>query len=144
MGAARRPGSVAMIIAVGLVTTTARAEPPQPIPGEGILCALALYSVANEVARVCRPSDPPQLGVELGHAVDRLTEYITTNGGGTPAEVEEFKRQQGGVGRAADVLCKGDALMIYEGIRHMSPDALRLSVDSAVARPGKPTWGVCI
>ena len=86
----------------------------EPAPGEGVYCALAIYSVVSQVAQVCRPTEAPKFQAGLNDAVARLGDYVVKNGGGSRADVERFKKEQGGVGTPKDKLCQGDPLMMYE------------------------------
>lgn len=120
------------------------AQEREPPPGEGIFCALAIYSYVDQVAAACRPTEAPELRAALRESVARLKTYVLANGGGTEAEVEQFLRDQGGVGAAKERLCTGDPLMMYEAIKRSGPAQLRSGIGTMVARPGKPTWGTCL
>lgn len=135
--------AAAILAALSAVSTSAAAERPS-VPGEGVYCALAIYSVVNQVAAVCRPDESPELRAELRNAVDRLSTYVVQNGGGSLADVKRFMQEQGGVGRTPTELCRGQPLFLYEGLRKSGPQPLRKLVDAATARPGKPTWGTCL
>ena len=144
--------SVALLAITFVSSSTASAQRPSsstesrdPPPGEGIVCAWALYSVAAQVAARCFPGENPALEAELRNSVTKLDAYVARNSkDATPANIEKFKQEQGGVGAPVERLCKGDAVMVYRAFERAGPDKLRLETDKATARDGPPSWGTCL
>jgi hypothetical protein len=143
---------VAGIFLGAISKADAQAAPPQDAPsqaarrlppGEGIFCALAIYSVAREVGRQCFPGEDPEYQAELGRSVAKLDAFVLRNSKTTPAELAKFKTDQG-QGAPRELLCKGEAVGIYRAVENGGAERLRTSIDSAVARPGQPTWGTCL
>jgi len=138
---------VALVVACA--TQGDSAPPPRitartPPPGEGIFCALAIYSVAQEVGLQCFPGESPEIQSELSRSVGKLEAYVLQNSKTTPAELAQLRNQQGAVGAPKERLCTGDAVAIYRAIAKGGAERLRTSIDAAVARSGKPTWGDCL
>jgi hypothetical protein len=116
-----------------------RAKPP----GEGVMCALAIYSAMDQVGRVCFPGQDPAMQAEVGRAVAKLDRYVLANGW-TAEDLAHFKREQASVDTPKDKLCKGDFLDLYKAAKTSDPAALGAAVDKATSRPGQPTWGTCL
>lgn len=113
-------------------------------PGEGVICAWAIYSLLDEVGSRCFPGRDPAHQAELKRSVAQLDSYVARNAKDLSAdEVAKFKRDQARVGAPKELLCRGDPLMMYEAFRDQDPAELRRSVDAVVARDGAPTWGTC-
>jgi hypothetical protein len=117
-----------------------------PEPGEGVICAWALYSVATEVAGRCYPGQNVEVQQELVRSVARIDAFVIANADPqvTEQQVEEFKRQQGGVGADEELLCHGDAEQLYQSLAAQGASEIRQSIDTLVSRPGPPTWGTCL
>jgi hypothetical protein len=119
--------------------------PRIPTPGEGIFCAAAIYSVVNEVAQRCFPAESPDVRAALKDAVQRLDAYILENSKTTTrAQLDQFHREQGGVGAPAERLCSGESVQLYRALAGAGAEKLRSSVDAMTARKGPPTWGTCL
>lgn len=117
---------------------------PRTQPGEGIFCAAAIYSVAYEVAHRCFSAQSPDVQAALKDAVARLDAYILENSKSTRAQIDQFNRDQGGVGAPTERLCRGDSVQIYQAIARAGAVKLRSSVDMMTARKGPPSWGTCL
>ncbi|MBI1251792.1 MAG: hypothetical protein GC189_10000 [Alphaproteobacteria bacterium] len=117
-----------------------------PEPGEGVICAWALYSVAAEVGRRCFPGQNVEVNEELVRSVARIDAFVIANTDPqtTKQQIDEFKRQQGGVGADQESLCRGDAVQIYRSLAAQGALEIRRSIDTLVSRPGSPTWGTCL
>lgn len=113
-------------------------------PGEGVICAWAIYSLIEEVGRRCAPERFPENQAELRRTVQRLDDYVRANSKLTPEEIARFKTEQANVGAPEAVLCQGDALQMFESLGQTNPVELSRSIDALVARPGTPTWGTCL
>lgn len=142
-----RPQWIACIAAAGLLgaAPSPASQTPETPPGEGVICAWAIYSVLDEVGRRCTSNASPEMKAEIRHAVEALDAYVMTNAALTADQVHQFKVQQGGAETPDAMLCGGDALGMLEHTQaNVSPAELRASVDALVARPGEPTWGTCL
>jgi hypothetical protein len=146
----RRPLSLitlAIIAATGLTafsSAPAQTQRETP-PGEGVICAWAIYSFVSDVAERCPTGASVELKAELARSVERLDAYVRENSDITPAQFEAFKREQANVGRPEAEVCGASvADGLVEGLTHMPVDELRTFIDEAVARPGTPTWGTCL
>jgi hypothetical protein len=120
--------------------TPDKVEPP---PGEGVMCALAIYGVVDQVGRRCFPGQDAPMQAEIGRAVAKLDGYVLANGW-TAKDLARFKRDQTWVDEPNDKLCKGDPADLYRGMAAADLAELRAGVDAQVSRPGKPTWGDCL
>jgi hypothetical protein len=129
---------------ISISSAAPAAQPPQTPPGEGVLCMLALLSIANQVGLACHPGEAPEYQAALQSSVDRLEDYVVTNGGGSRSDLERFLREQGGAGAPKTRLCTGDAASFYDAFRKGGAQRLREATDQMVSRPGKPTWGTCV
>jgi hypothetical protein len=112
-------------------------------PGQGVMCAVAIYGLADQVGRRCFPGQDAAMQAEIGRTVAKLDGYVLTNGW-TAEDLAHFKREQAWVDEPRDKLCKGDPVGLYRGMAATNPAELRASVDALVSRPGKPTWGDCL
>lgn len=117
-----------------------------PAPGEGVICAWAIYTVALEVGTRCHPGEDADVQAELQHSVSMVDAYVTanTNPHATQQQLDEFKRSQGHVGEPLASLCHGDPEQLYRSIVQQGAPAIRESVSGLVSRPGEPTWGTCL
>lgn len=135
--------------ALGLLMGAASTSPtPQATreapPGEGVICAWAIYSLVEEVGRRCAPGRYPEAQTELRRTVQRLDEYVRANSDFTPEQIAQFKSEQAHVGVPEAELCQGDGLEMFEHIAQIDPIELSTGIDALVARPGAPTWGTCL
>jgi hypothetical protein len=142
---------LALVAAVlGLAFGGAQAAPPTrtpertPPPGEGVVCAWAIYAVVAEIGARCFPGDAPEFQAELNRSVGRIDAYVLKNSKMTPEDVARFKRDQGHVGYPKELICQGDGLQLYQALKSGGAARLRSATDAAVARPGEPTWGTCL
>ena len=124
----------------------ARTEPETPPPGEGVICAWAIYSAMAEVGSRCHPGEDVEVQKELTRAVASIDAYVIANStpAPTPEQIEGFKRSQGSVGDTKAQLCRGDMDELYGAIAAQGAPEIRRFIDELVARPGPPTWGDCI
>ena len=113
-------------------------------PGEGVICAWAIYSLIEEVGRRCAPERYPEGQAELRRSVQRLDDYVRANSQLTPEEIARFKSEQAHIGAPEAELCQGEPLQMFEGVGQIDPVELSTSIDALVARPGTPTWGTCL
>ena len=113
-------------------------------PGVGVLCMWALVNVAAEVGRQCKPGRDVAFQAELDRSVIRFDEFVLRNSDTTPAQMAEFKRVQGMSGVPVAELCRGDPIILYEGMAAAGREGLRSQVDRILERPGPPTWGDCL
>jgi hypothetical protein len=120
--------------------TPDKAEPP---PGEGVMCALAIYGVVDQVGRRCFPGQDAPMQAEIGRAVAKLDGYVLANGW-TAKDLAHFKREQTWIDEPNGKLCKGDPADLYRAMTASDLAELRAGVDAQVSRPGKPTWGDCL
>lgn len=148
-----RAGLVVALVATGIVASLlgqtlafAQSGRRTPEPGEGVICAWALYSVAAEVGGRCYPDQNVEVNEELVRSVARIDAFVIANTDPqvTDQQVDEFKRLQGGVGAAEEFLCHGDAVQIYQSLAAQGASEIRQSIDTLVSRPGPPTWGTCL
>jgi len=124
----------------------AQAEAVRSEPGEGVICAWAIYSAMAEVGARCHPDEDADVQAELTLAVARLDAYVIANTT-PPATIEriaEFKREQGMAGAPKEQLCRGAPEEMYKSVAARSPAEIRKTVDDLVARAGPPTWGTCL
>lgn len=117
---------------------------PVPAPGEGVICAEAIYTVIAEVGAQCRAGEDPAFQAELKHDLSLIDAYILKNSKTTPAQLDEFKRVQGHKGAPKAALCRGDALQMYDAMKRADPKAMSASIQKTLALPGEPTWGTCL
>ncbi len=134
---------------VGWLTASAYAlaqepEAPRP-PGEGVLCQWALLLVVAEVAARCEIGQDASTTAALESALARVEQYVVDNSQPpmTASDIQTFKRLQGSVGAPRDHVCRPDALQLHQAFVSLGPTVLGQHVDSLLARPGPPTWGVC-
>lgn len=138
----RRPLQCAVVAAaLALIAGPALA---QSKPGEGVICAAALYTYADEVISKCHDGKQPKLQAELRRGVKRLDAYILKNSKMTKAELASFKREKAGVGRPPEVLCQVDDEGLFKALTNKSAKEMRSYFDRLTARPGTPTWGKCV
>lgn len=142
-----RASSVAACLAV-LSCSAALGQSPlrETEPGEGAYCGWAIYTAMLEVGTRCHAGDDVEVQRELARSVSRIEAYVIANSNPSPTaeEIENFKREQGAVGRSLDNLCHGDAEEMYRSVVALGSSNIRESVDALVARPGPPTWGTCL
>jgi len=115
-------------------------------PGEGVLCSEAMISVMAEVGNRCFPGQDAAAQAALRHYQEQLDQFILKDPDWSKAKLAAFKRQQAGVGAKAEAkqFCSGDATRMYQSFVHADQQEFRVSMDTLVARPGKPTWGDCL
>ena len=119
--------------------------PRETPPGEGVVCAWALYSFAADVVERCPSDVSAEMKAELKRSVERLDAYVRANSEITPEQFDTFKREQANVGRPEAEICEagvGDGLV--DGMTQMPVAQLRTYIDGITARPGTPTWGTCL
>lgn len=127
------------------VSLAARPAPARERPaGEGVICALGIFSAMKEVGGRCFPGQDSDFQAELGRAVARLDEYVLTNSEWTAADLETFKKDQSEVGAPVSQLCREDLTVMYRHMAEGGPAPLKSGTDELVARPGKPSWGDCL
>lgn len=115
---------------------------PSRRPGEGVLCALAIYSALTEASRRCAPDTAPEAQAELRRQVERLDAYALANGM-TAETLAAFKAQH--VPSASDpAICEMYRRDRFDEALEIEPEALRTYVDDLTARPGTPAWGDCL
>lgn len=143
-------GTVAMAGALGLLTGAAapvwqdRLEAP---PGEGVICAVALFGAIEEIGRRCYPDRLPEFQAELRQSLARLDAYVLANSDMTAEDLARFKADQSGADVPDAELCSSEFGSIYtDPAPAATTDAMEFSayVDRLVARPGEPTWGTCV
>ena len=135
-----RTALIALI--VGLVAR--QAEPQASPPGEGIGCALAVFSAVAEVGSRCFNGQDQEVQIALQYSVSRLERFIVQNSNTTTEEIEKFKQEQGRVGAPEALLCHGDGPSLYKHFRTLGAARIRAEIDEMVARPGTPTFGSCL
>ena len=141
------PKPLAAAVAIIMASVVAaRAQVREPEPGEGVICAWAIYSAMIEVASRCFPGEHADVQVALRDGVSRIDDYVRRNGEPPPSEedIARFKREQGLVGAPTEQLCHGDAVGMYHAIAAQGAEKIRESIDAVVARPGRPSWGTCL
>ncbi len=134
---------LALLTCAASTSSTGQVSREAP-PGEGVICAWAIYSLVEEVGRRCAPERYPEAQAELRRTVQRLDDYVRANSELTPEQIAQFKSEQAHVGAPEAELCQGDALQMFERLAEVNPVELSASVDAMVARPGEPTWGTCL
>lgn len=134
---------MAAVVALWAAAMSARAQEPvrEPPPGEGVICALAIYSAVAEAGSRCRTSQDAKFQSELREMIASLDDYILRNGDLTAEQLRQFKASQAGVGIPTERLCKSDAVKMYDAMRARD---VRSQLEKLLARPGKPTWGACL
>jgi hypothetical protein len=82
-----------------------------PEPGEGVVCAWAIYTVASEVGKRCYPGEHAEVQAELHRAVSRIDAYVVANTKPpvTQQQLDKFKREQGHVGDLSLICTAGRA-----------------------------------
>jgi hypothetical protein len=141
-----------MVLVAALLATMgsvphARENPVQRTePGEGVVCAWAIYTTALEVGTRCYPGEHVDVQTELRRAVSQIDAYVIANSKPPPTQkqFDTFKREQGNVGASREFLCRGDPDQIYKGFVGWGAPAISKAVNELVSRPGQPTWGTCL
>jgi len=128
-------------VIVGLLAKQVAAQDSPP--GEGIGCALAVFSATAEVGKRCFSGQDQEFQASLAYSVSQLERFSIKNSHTTMADLETFEREQGHVGAPAALLCHGDGPSLYEHFRTLGAIRLRSMIDKMVSRPGKPTFGSC-
>lgn len=130
------------LTAFGSAPVQTRRETP---PGEGVICAWAIYSFASDVVERCPSEVSPGMKAELKRSVERLDAYVRANSEITQDQFDQFKREQANVGRPEAEICRADADEgLIEAMTRMPVEELRSYIDGITARPGRPTWGTCL
>lgn len=138
-----RPASIALLLALPASASLSQQARVIP-PGEGVICAWAIYGALAEVAERCPVASDEAFRLELRRTVDRLDAYVLANSQLTTEQIADFKSVQSHVGTPTEHLCQGDPLDMYDAMRSTGVDDLRTSIDELTARPGQPTWGTCL
>ena len=118
-----------------------------PPPGEGVLCAWAIYAAIATVGQKCHPGEDPEFQSALGRTIARFDAYVLANStpSATPAWIDAFKRQQGSQDTPTAALCANkDAENMYQALLKAGANEIRKSTDELLARPGNPEWGTCL
>lgn len=140
----RGVGGVALLLTAFAAPSSAwQATATAEAPGEGVLCAFALTSVAAELARQCHAGENPALQADLDNMVSRFEAYVLANSESTPEQVASFRREQGGSGASAEQLCHGEMAGIYPRFAERRAEIIR-QTDRLLSRPGPPRWGDCL
>jgi hypothetical protein len=136
----------AVAAAVFITDPRASADTLKRKPGEGVICAWSVYTIASEVGGRCYPGQHFEVQAELRRAVSLLDAYVIANTKppATQQLVDDFKRKQGHVGASTEFLCRGDPDQLYRAFVQQGASAIRNAVDDLVSRPGQPTWGTCL
>lgn len=144
----RRPPNVTIFViaaAAGLAAfsgaPTQNADPVRPA-GEGVLCTLALYSGLVQISARCAPDTGPEFQAELRRQVERLDAYALANG--MTAEALAAFKAQNTPPLSDPAMCEAYRQDGIEQVLTVEPEILRSHVDELTARPGTPTWGVCV
>ncbi len=113
-------------------------------PGEGVLCAAAIFGLMAEVGRRCFPDKDRAFQTELARSVEKLDEFMLRDPDWTAAKLATFKASPTRPSVDTTRLCQGDAIQMFDAIAAQGASALRVSIDKSVSRPGKPSWGDCL
>ena len=139
------------LIAAGVGASAAHAwsvqAPREPLPGQGVICSMAILNAMAEVGRRCFPGQNPEFQAELARATALIDDYVLRNSDWTPADLERFKREQAHVGdtEAFPSLCHDrDVVGMYRQMAASDLAQTRADTDRMLARPGRPTWGDCL
>jgi hypothetical protein len=144
---------LALAAALALLAGSARADPaaetaPSPPavrePTMGTICALALYTVAQEVGKRCFPGEDSEFQAELDRAVARLDAFVLANSDMGQAGLARPKREQSLVGAPEAELCSGDPVGIYKAFAAQGSEYLRAEAEMLTARPRPAVWGDCL
>jgi len=128
-----------------LAADQAPSGPAEPVPGEGVVCALAIYSAIAEVGRQCFPDNDPEFQDHLRKDVAKLDAYVLANSKLTPIDLENFKRSQALVGLPKAKVCTPDLMGLYRSAANKTPIIeIDKGIDKLIARPGVPTLGDCL
>jgi hypothetical protein len=140
------------LAALAIIPAPPRAEPPPPAPaphemppGDGVLCAYAIYGSFAEVGERCDVHPDPAFQAELRRSATRLAAYIRANAHWSEEKVDRFTKEQAQVGRPAAQLCTAETMGFYRQMAERNTARqLAEGVDKTVARAGPPTWGLCL
>ena len=127
---------------VSAASAATQARPREAPAGEGVMCALVLYSAHTEIVERCGFDSDPEVQAELRRQVERLETYVLANGM-TPVALADFKRTYL-EGLADDGRCADHRADGFDGNLDGDIAEIRTLVDGMVARPGTPTWGACV
>lgn len=135
---------LAALLAAGPMAAQAQSPAREPPPGEGVICALAIYSAIAEVGARCRAGQDAALQSSIRGIVASLDDYVLRNGDISPEQLRKFKASQAGATTPTERLCKGDVVLMYDAMKGQDARKVRSEVDKLLARPGQPTWGTCL
>jgi hypothetical protein len=156
MTASLRRASPAAVVIAGFLAfafgvnrtddASAQTEPRESEPGEGVVCAWAIYSAMAEVGGRCLPEEDLEFQEELQRSVARIDEYVLLNASPpvTVEQVAEFKREQGNTDSTTEHLCGAEMIGYFRSFAEQGADSVRTATDQMLARPGNPTWGTCL
>ncbi|MEQ1499405.1 MAG: hypothetical protein ABL914_12180 [Novosphingobium sp.] len=117
----------------------------QPPPGQGTLCALAIYSLVETVGQKCRAGQDPEFQAGIARIVDKYDAFMLANSTWTAQDLVEFKRKQAATDEPAEAVCKSENhVMFYDAMKKQDIKVQEAGVDQFVSRPGEPTWGDCL
>ena len=139
-----RLAAVLALLAAGAMSASAQDSVREPPPGEGVICALAVYSAVAEAGSRCRTGQDAKFQSDLREMVASLDDYVLRNGDLTAAQLRQFKASPAGAGIPTERLCKGDAVKMYDAMKARDTREARSQLEKLLARPGKPTWGACL
>lgn len=121
-----------------------KVAPYRPAPGEGVICALAIFSAMSEVGSRRFPGEDAEFQSELARSVTRLDEYVLRNSERTIEDLSAFKKEQAHIGAPQAAVCHEEAIDMYRHMASRGPERLKSGTDELVARPGEPKWGDCL
>lgn len=120
------------------------AEKREPAAGEGVVCALAIYSAVAEIGGQCFPENDKDFQTHLRNSVARLDAYVLANSKITQTDLDRFKRSQSLRGQPKAKVCSPEMIAMYQSMAKAGPIEMDNAIDKLVARPGDPTWGTCL
>jgi hypothetical protein len=134
------------VTSAALAQTEQQSPLSEPQPGEGVICAWAVYTAMDEVGRRCLPGESVEFQAELRRSVTRIDEYVIQNASPplTPEQIAEFKRRQGKVGSPLEQLCNAEMVGGFRSFAELGAETLRTKTDALLVRPAMPTWGTCL
>jgi hypothetical protein len=128
----------------GPASETALSRPAVREPAMGTICAVALYTVVQEVGKRCFPGEDSEFQTQVARSVARLDAFVLANSDIGQAGLEQLKREQSLVGAPRAEVCSETPVGIYRAFAREGSESLRAETEMLTARPRPAVWGDCL